>query len=129
MSTKKRDDEKTYKVQEFRNKKWRDFLIDDPSGEKDKNGDVKEIVKTVKISEEQAEELNKDAVVSGKKYVLNETSKPSKDSGEETPMAKAKRLKAEIKEAKTIEEVDALAEGGTTAVIKAAEERKAELTK
>lgn len=127
--SKKRSDEKKYKIQEFRNKKWRDFLVDDPSEAKDKDGDVKEIVKTVQISDEQAEELNKDAKSSGTKYVLSEKSSSSDDSSDETPMAKAKRIKAEISEAKTVEEVDALSKDGTPAVIKAADERKAELTK
>ncbi len=109
-----------YRVEELHRGDWQPLEAKDEKG--NKLGQ-----RTVFITEEEAATMNIDANAQRIKYVLDD--KPNATGGTETPMAKAKRLKAEIAVAETVEAVEALAEGGTPAVLKAAEERKAELNK
>jgi hypothetical protein len=108
--------EKKFDVEELHRGKWQPLMVD---GDEPKQ-------KQVLVTPEQAKAFNVHSMTRKLRWVeASEKESASKDS--ETPMAKAKRLKAEIKEAKTVEAVDALAEGGTPAVIAAADKRKTEL--
>lgn len=115
--------DKKYNMEEKHRGKWQPLMIDAPEGEKPRQ-------KHVFMEEKHADALNIHAERRAIRYVLADGKKDSKKSDDtETPMAKAKRLKEEIAKAETVDAVDALAKDGTPAVIKAADKRKAELTK
>ena len=111
--------EKRYNMEEKHRGKWQPLMIE---GDEEKQ-------KQVILEERFADALNVHAERRKIRYVLAEEKKATKKVDVETPLAKAKRIKEEILNAETIEEVDVLAKDGTPAVLKAADKRRKELTK
>lgn len=109
--------EKKFNVEELHRGKWKPLILEGSEN----------VQKQVLVTPEQAKAFNVHSAIRQLRYVEAEAKK--NDSSKESPMAKAKRIKDEIKKAETVEAVDALAKDGTPAVIKAADERKLELTK